>query len=102
MNINYKFVIEADWWFRMVQNGAKVFYLDEILAIIGHHGERGSVKNAAIGIKESMDFIKSHGGHIPMNMKLSYLRWKYPRVSNFFKSQTPHFYSAVRKIINKT
>jgi len=101
MNINYKFVIEPDWWFRMFKNGAKILYLDEILAIIGHHEERGCVKYAAVGIKESMDFIKSHGGHISINTKLSYLRWKYLRISNFFKSQTPHFYSAVKKIVNK-
>jgi len=101
MNINYKFVIEADWWLRMFKNGAKIFYLDEILAIIGDHGERGCVKNAAVGIKEGMDFIKAHGGHVSMNTKFSYLRWKYLRLSNFLKNQTPHFYSAIRKIISK-
>jgi glycosyltransferase involved in cell wall biosynthesis len=101
MNIKYKFVIEPDWWFRMFKSHAKIFYLDEILAIIGHHEDRGCVEYAAVGIKESMDFIKSHGGPIPINMKLSYLRWKYPRISNFFKIQTPNFYSAIKKIIYK-
>jgi glycosyltransferase involved in cell wall biosynthesis len=98
MNINYKFVIEGDWWLRMLQNEARVLYLDNtILSIIGQHGERGSIKYAARGIKESMDFIKSYGKPIPLSMKISYLRWKYPKIPNFFKNHTSHFYSAIKK-----
>lgn len=102
MNINYKFIIENDWWIRMLKNGAKVLCLDNVvLSIIGYHEERGSIKHAARGIKEGMDFIKSYGKHIPISIKLSYLRWKYPWAPNFFKKHTPYLYSAIKKIIKK-
>lgn len=103
MNVNYKFVIENDWWVRMLKNGAKVLYLENtVLAIIGQHGNRGSVRDAAQGIKESMEFIKSYGKPIPLIVKISYFRWRYPRIPNFLKNHIPWLFSVVRKIVKKS
>ena len=85
LNPKLEIVVDVDWLIRMFKNGAKAFYIDEIIAIIGQHEERGSIKYAAKGIKESMDVIKSHGGEIPLKMKISYLRWKYPLIPNLIK-----------------
>jgi glycosyltransferase involved in cell wall biosynthesis len=96
-----KFMMDYDWEYRMLKNGAKVMYIDEILAIIGQHPGRGSIKAAAKGIKASMDFIRFYGGKVPFGMKVSYLRWRYPLVPNFLKKYTPQFLSFIKKIINK-
>lgn len=101
LNINFEFVSVIDWYNRMFKNGARILYLDDILAITGQHPEKGSIKYAAQGIKETMDFMKSHGRHIPLSLKLSYFRWKYPKIPNFLKSHFPSFFSLLKNIIKK-
>ena len=102
MNVNYKFFIENDWWVRMLKNGAKVLYLKNvIIAIIGQHGERGSVKNMAQGSREGIDLLKSYGKPVPLIVKISYFRWRYPRISNFLKNHMPCLFPIIRKIIKK-
>ncbi len=86
INTNYRFgAIEGDWCERMAENEAKITYLDEILAIIGQHGARISIKFPAEGIQECMQFLKKNGKKIPLKMRISYFRWKYPLIPNLIK-----------------
>jgi len=86
INTNYRFgSIEGDWWKRMAENEAKITYLDEILAIIGQHEARISIKFPAEGIQEAMQFLKKNGRKIPLKVRISYFRWKYPLIPNLIK-----------------
>lgn len=96
-----KFTMDHDWEYRMLKNGAKIFYIDEILAIIGQHPGRGSVKAAAKAVKASMDFIEFYGGKVPLLARISCLRWKYPLLPNFLKKHAPWLFNFARKIVAK-
>jgi len=102
MNINYKFFIENDWWIRMLKNGAKVIYLDnKVIAIIGSHGGRGSVRDAAKAAKESVEFMKNNKVKVPLEKRIYYFRWKYPKIPNFLKNHFPRLFSLFRNVIRK-
>jgi len=97
LNPKLEAVGEVDWWIRMFKNGAKVFYIDEIIAIIGQHKERISIKHADRGIKECMMLMESYGKRIPLSLRMSYLRWKYPKIPNLIKKHFPYLFLVISK-----
>jgi len=101
LNPDIEFVMDVDWWVRMLQKGAKALYLDTLLAIVGHHPERGCVKEAARATKAGIDLIRAYGYPVPFRMKISYLRWKYPQIPNFFKKYLPSLFSTISRILKK-
>ena len=95
------FVMELDWWYRMLQNGAKIMYLDKILAIIGQHENRGSVMYAAQAVKSNINYLEKLGRKVPLGARISYLRWKYPTIPNFIKKYFPSLFAFLSELIKK-
>ncbi len=66
LDLTYNFAFDYDYWIRLVQSGAKFYFLDQPLACAVLHSDSKTCSGRGTQYEETLASVKSHYGYVPV------------------------------------